>query len=102
MLCVDFAFSDVKSICVFTSTSVDICSATSHSFEFISRSKLPPLVILKYLVTKLRNQDKKASFIQVDENGALNRYFGFMKTCHNMNIIVQTIGGYSSSLNGKI
>ena len=25
-----------------------------------------------------------------------------MKTCHNMNIIVSTTGGYESSLNGKI
>ena len=24
-----------------------------------------------------------------------------MRTCHNMNIIVQTTGGYASSLNGK-
>ena len=26
----------------------------------------------------------------------------FIKTCHNMNIIVQTTGGDASSLNGKI
>ena len=75
-----------------------ICSATSHAFGFPYKRKHPTLDILKYLVTKLRNQDKKASFIQVDENGALNRYFGFMKTCHNMNIIVQTTGGDASSL----
>ena len=63
--------------------------------------KLPPLDILKFLVAKLGNQDKKATFIRVDENGALLRSFKFMNTCHNMNIIVQTTGGYSSSLNSK-
>ena len=78
-----------------------ICSATSYPFGFPFRSKSPPLDILKFLVTTLRNQDKKVSFIRVDEDGALEKYSEFMKTCHNMNIIVQTTGGYASSLNGK-
>ena len=37
----------------------------------------------------------------VDEDVSLARYSEFMKTCHNMNIIVQTIGGYTYSLKGK-
>ena len=49
----------------------------------------------------LINQDNKAAFIRVDEDGALARLSHFMKTCHNMNIIVQTTGGDASSLNGK-
>ena len=49
----------------------------------------------------MRNQDNKVSFIRVDEDGALERSSEFMKTCHNMNIIVQTTGGYASYLNGK-
>ena len=48
------------------------------------------------------NQDKKVVIIRVDEDGALSRSSDFTKTCHNMNIIVQTKGGYASSLNGKI
>ena len=64
----DFVFSNVKSICGFTSTFVAICSATSHSFVFPSRSKRPPLDIIKFLVTALRNQDKKVSSIRVDED----------------------------------
>ena len=78
-----------------------ICSATSYPFGFPSRSKRPPLDILNFLVTTLRNQDKKVAFIIVDEDGALARSSEFMKTCHNMNIIVQTTGGDASSLNGK-
>ena len=38
----------------------------------------------------------------MDEYGALARSSGFMRTCHNMNIIVQTTGEYASSPNGKI
>ena len=37
----------------------------------------------------------------MDEDGALARSSEFMRTRHNMNIIVQTTGGYASSINGK-
>ena len=33
--------------------------------------------------------------------GSLAKYPKFLKTCHNMNTIVQTTGGYESSLNGN-
>ena len=78
-----------------------IRSATSHPFEFTSRIKHPPLEILKLLVTTLRNQDKKVVFIQVDDDGELAISSEFMKTCHNMNIIVQTIGRDAPLLNGE-
>ena len=68
---------------------------------FPSRIKRPPLDMLKFLVTKLRNQDKKVEFVRVDEDVELSRSSEFMKACHNMNLIVQTIGGYAYSLNGK-
>ena len=96
-----FAFFNVESTRGFTSTFVALCSANSHPFGFPSRSKRPPLDTLKFLVTKLRNQDKKVSFIRVDEDGELARSSEFMKKFHNMNIIVQTICGYSSSINDK-
>ena len=41
------------------------------------------------------------SFIRVDENGGLARSSELMKTCHNLNIIVQITGVYASSLNGN-
>ena len=102
MLQMDFAFFNVESICGFTSTFLAICSATSCPFVLPSRSNRPPIDILKFLVTTLINQDKKIAFIRVDEDGALARSSEFMRTCHNMNIIFQTTGGYASSLNGKI
>ena len=101
MLQMDFAFFNVEIIRVFTSTFLDISSATSYPFGFPSRSKHPPFDILKFLVTTLRNQDKKVAFIIVDEDGALTRSSEFMRTFHNMNIIVQTTGGDAYSLNGK-
>ena len=78
-----------------------ICYANSHHFGFSSRRKRPPLDILKFLVTTLRNQDKKVALIRVDKDGALERSYKLLKTHHNMSIIVQTTGGDASSLNGK-
>ena len=66
------------------------------------RSKSPPLDILKLFFATFRNKDNKVSFILVVEDGALETSSEFMKTCHNMNIIVHTTGEYSYSLNGKI
>ena len=37
----------------------------------------------------------------MDEDGALARSSEFMSKCQNMNIVVQTTGGDSYSLNGK-
>ena len=65
------------------------------------RRKRPPLDILKFPVTKFRNQDKKVAFIRVAEDEDLAISYEFMKTCHNMNIIVHTTGGYAYSINGK-
>ena len=59
MLQMDFSFFNIESIRGFTSTCVAICSDTSYPFVFPSRSKRLPLDILKFIFTKLRNQDKK-------------------------------------------
>ena len=102
MLQIDFAFFNVEIICGFTSTFVDICSDTSNPFVFLPRSKHQTLNTLKFFITILRNQDKKVSFIQVDEDGALARSSEFTRTCHNMTIVVQTKGVDAPSINGKI
>ena len=102
MLQMNFSFFNVESIHGFTSTFAAICSATSYPFGFPPRSKCPPRDILKFIVTTLRNQDKKVVFIQVDEYGSLVRYSEFMKTCHNLNITVQATGGYAYYINGKV
>ena len=92
---------NVESIRGFTSTFVDICYATSYPFEFLSRSKRTPIDTLKFLVTKLSDQDKKFSFIQVDETVSLARSSEFTKTCHNMKITVQNTDVDASYINSK-
>ena len=54
-----FAFFNVEIIRGFTSTLVAICYATSYPFEFPSRSKRPPLDILKFLIPISQCGDKK-------------------------------------------
>ena len=68
MLQMNFAFFNVESIHVFTSTFVAILSATSYTFGFLSRSKSPSIDILEFLITTLRNEDKKVAFIRVDKD----------------------------------
>ena len=97
----DFEFLNVESICGFTSTFVAIYSSTPHIFGFSSRRKRPPIDIINFLVTTLGNKYKKVEFIPVDKCGSLERSYEFIKTCHNMNTIVQTTGEDASSLNGK-
>ena len=75
---------------------MDICYATSHPFGFTSINKQTTLEILKFLDTKLRNQDNKVAFIRVHEDGAPVRYSKLIQTCYNMNIIVQTTDGDAS------
>ena len=65
MLQIDFSFFNVERICGFTSTFVDICSATSYPFGLPSISKRPPIDILKFLVATLRNQDKKVALSEL-------------------------------------
>ena len=96
-----FAFFNVEIIRWFTSTVVDMYYATSHPFGFLSRSKRVHFKIIRFIVAILRNQDNKFALIQVDEDGSLSRSYEYMNTCHNMKIIVQTTGGYESTLNGK-
>ena len=101
MLRMNFSFFNAESIREFTSNFSAICSANSYPFEVPSIIKRPTLYILKFIVTLLINQHNKVAFVRVDEDGALAKYSEFMKTCHDMNIIVQTIDWDASSLNGK-
>ena len=89
MLQMYFIFFNAESIHVFSYTFVDICSATSYPFGFISRSKWKLLYTLKPLVNTLKNQDNKFVSIQVDEEYAVTRSSELTRSCHNINIIVK-------------
>ena len=68
---------------------------------FPSTIKRLTLDILKFIVTTLMNQNKKVALILLDQDVAQKIYSGFLNTGDNMKSIVQTIGGYASSINEK-
>ena len=68
----------------------------------MSRRKILPLAILKFLVTKLSNQDNKVSFIGVDKYEELPKSSACMWPCNRVNITIERKAGYVSSLNGRI
>ena len=65
MLQMDFSFFNIESIRGFISIFLAICYANSYPFVFPSRIKLPPLEILKFIVTTFSNQDIKVAFVQI-------------------------------------
>ena len=78
MLQMDFSFFNVEKIRGFTSTFVDICSATSYPFGFPPRRKRAPFDIFRKIVIKLSNQDEKVAFIRIGEYVALSGSFDSM------------------------
>ena len=66
MLQMDFVFFNDESIRGFTSNFVALCSATSYPFGFPSRRELPPLDILKFLVTTLSNYDNSTGLMNME------------------------------------
>ena len=101
MLQLNLAFFNVESIHGFTSTSVTIFYANYHPFGFPYMSKQPPIDTTTCFFAELCHQDNKVTFVQLGKYGALERSSGFMRTCHNNNITVQTIVEGASSRNGK-
>ena len=97
----DFSFLNAEIIRVFTLNLLAVWSSPSYPFVFPTRIKRRTFDILKLISTALSNQYNKFAFIIVDKDGALARSSGFISKCHNMNIVVQTTGGYESLLNGK-
>ena len=63
MLQIDFTFFNVERIRVFNSNFVAICYDTSYQLGLTYRSNRLPIGTIKFIVTKLRNYDKKFAFI---------------------------------------
>jgi len=97
----DFAFMPVTSIRGFTSFLSIKDAATNYTWIFLSRNKRPPLDILSFFISILKKEKKIIRYVRVDEDKALANSTAFCKLLLTHNIILQTTGGYASSLNGK-
>ena len=67
------------------------------------QSRSPPLEIVRTFVLRMRQQGYPVSVIRVDEEGGLARSANFMQLCvQELQINVQTTGGYNSENNGMV
>ena len=101
MLCMDFCFYRTTSIRGFTSYLSVTCYVTGYSFVIPTRSKRAPLDIIKWLIEVLKRQGFVVIIVRFDEGGELARSTEVCSLLTNLNIVMESSGGYSSDLLGK-
>ena len=99
---VDFSFFNIRSIRGFTCGLDVACASTSYPFAFPTKSKSPPIDILRWLLNSLRSLGHVINFIRVDEGGELANSTVFSEFVFKNNCILQTTGGGNSTNNGKV
>jgi hypothetical protein len=100
---IDFTFFDKVSIRGFTSAIRFVEKTTRRKWSFPGRNKRPPLAILRYFVNHMRALGYSMAFIRVNEAGEIARSEAVMRLCYEeLNIVVQTTGGYNSTNNGPV
>ena len=98
----DFAIVNKESCREFVAAFCIFDAKTRHPWGFPTRSRRPPIGILKWLVLNLRRQGLEVIELRVDEDGSLANSTEFMAMCRDeLNLTVQTTGGYASTINGK-
>jgi hypothetical protein len=98
----DFAFWDVPSLRQFTGMLVIIDAKTRMLWLFCTSGKRPPLHILTYFFDIMKQEGCTIKTIRVDEEGSLARNAEFTTFLLNQRTTLDTTGGYSSFLNGKV
>jgi hypothetical protein len=98
----DFNIYNITSIRGFVATFDAVCCSTSYNFSFPTRSKAPPLEIVRWLISTIRNMGFQVVFIRVDEDRALARSAEFCSLIVDLNCVLETTGGYNSENNGKV
>ena len=101
MLYMDFCFYRTTSVRGFTSYLSVTCYLTAYSFVIPTRSKRPPLDITKWLIEVLKRQGYVVIIVRFDEGGELARSTEVCSLLTNLNIVMESTGGYSSELLGK-
>ena len=99
---VDFSFFTVTSIRGFTSALDVACASTSYPFGFPTKSKSPPIEILRWLIGTLRSMGHVVNFIRVDEGGELANSSSFTEFVFKSDCILESTGAGNSTNNGKV
>ena len=103
MLQIDFAFMSTQSVCGFTSYLLCVCVSTKYCLKFCTRYKRAPVDIMKWVLNTLKSQNKTTNYVRFDEGGELARSCEVNKLhIEEFGIIMQSIGGYASNLDGIV
>jgi hypothetical protein len=98
----DFAFWDVLSLWHFNSMLVIVDAKTRMLWLFCTSSKRAPMHIIEYFLNAISREGCSIKTIRVDEDGSLARNTDFTTYLLQHSVTLDTTGGYSSFLNGKV
>ena len=98
----DFTFLNGTSNKGFTSAFNIIDATQSYTFVLPNRSKCSPVSLLKATISVSRSVRYSCTIIIHDEGINLTKLVDFMITLHDLHMIVETTGGYESTINGKL
>ena len=99
---VDFSFFTVTSIRGFTSALDVACASTSYPFGFPTKSKSPPIEILRWIIGTLRSMGYVVNFVRVDEGGELANSSSFAEFIFKSDCVLESTGAGNSTNNGKV
>ena len=97
----DYEFFGVTSVRGFSAGLNITFAATSYTMCFPAPSRSPPVDLVRYILTILKNMGYKIIFIQVDEDGALAQSTEFCRMVQkDIKCLLETIGGDNINNNG--
>ena len=101
LMFMDFAFFSCTSVHGYVAYFSITYQATGYGFVFAVPNKRPPLSLIAWIAETLKRQGQPISFVGFDEGGELARSQQVCQLLISLNIIMQTIGGFSFNLLGK-
>ena len=98
----DFSLFNKFSCQKFTSSLTIVDDTTRYLFGYITRSKRPPLQFIRTFICFFFHHGYNRSIFHFDEGRELYRSADSMQICIDLEVIVDTTGGYASLINGKV
>lgn len=98
----DFVFYNEISIRGFTTALNIIDAATRKLWTFVTSDKIPPIRQINFFLSYRKKIQKPCHEIHIDEGGELAKSSEFTDILMDATVNLQTMGGYTSCLNGKV